>query len=139
MRWTVLFLVCIATLVELFRWTVDRSSPAGIAITGVLSILSLSIGFSAVLVVVQRLSTSRVLKLLLCLAVILVLFSQFVTISGRPESWADVPVVLSSGYTEQDVSQRFTGARPSAFIQKPYMHTDLVDKLRTVTEANQVA
>jgi PAS domain S-box-containing protein len=95
MRWTVLFLVCVATLVELLSWTVDRSSPAGIAIDGALSILSRSIAFSAVLVVVLRLSTSRVLKLVLCLAVILVLFSEFVTISGRPESWADVPVLGS--------------------------------------------
>jgi signal transduction histidine kinase len=45
---------------------------------------------------------------------------------------AEVPVVLSSGYTEQDVAGRFTGARPAAFIQKPYVHTELAQKLRAV-------
>jgi PAS domain S-box-containing protein len=49
---------------------------------------------------------------------------------------AEVPVVLSSGYTEQDASARFTGARPAAFIQKPYIHTDLLQKLRAVIGPN---
>lgn len=33
---------------------------------------------------------------------------------------ADVPVILSSGYHEDDVAGRFTGARPRGFIHKPY-------------------
>jgi len=52
---------------------------------------------------------------------------------------AEVPVVMSSGYTEQDVSTRFTGARPAAFLQKPYIHTDLVNKLRNVIKADRLA
>jgi CheY-like chemotaxis protein len=31
-----------------------------------------------------------------------------------------VPVVIMSGYTEQDVMERFDGHGPAAFIQKPY-------------------
>jgi CheY-like chemotaxis protein/two-component sensor histidine kinase len=46
----------------------------------------------------------------------------------------DVPVVLSSGYTEQDVSERFAGKGPVAFIQKPYVLQDLAQKLRDVVE-----
>ena len=53
---------------------------------------------------------------------------------------ADVPVILSSGYNEQDAIRRFTGvadAAPAAgeqalagFIQKPYLPGDLVAKMR---------
>ncbi len=32
----------------------------------------------------------------------------------------DVPVVLMSGYTEQEARERFTGAEITAFLQKPY-------------------
>ncbi|HUW59699.1 MAG TPA: PAS domain S-box protein [Candidatus Bathyarchaeia archaeon] len=46
----------------------------------------------------------------------------------------DTPVVLSSGYTEQDVSERFAGKGPVAFIQKPYVLQDLAKKLRDVLE-----
>ena len=46
----------------------------------------------------------------------------------------DTPVVLSSGYTEQDVSERFAGKGPVAFIQKPYVLQDLAKKLREVLE-----
>jgi signal transduction histidine kinase/CheY-like chemotaxis protein len=51
----------------------------------------------------------------------------------------DVPVMLSSGYTEQDVSERFTGARPAGFIQKPYVHTELMSKLRGIIKPETVA
>jgi len=46
----------------------------------------------------------------------------------------NTPVVLSSGYTEQDVSERFSGKGPIAFIQKPYVLQDLVKKLREVLQ-----
>ena len=46
----------------------------------------------------------------------------------------NTPVVLSSGYTEQDVSERFAGKGPIAFIQKPYVLQDLAKKLREVLE-----
>ena len=32
----------------------------------------------------------------------------------------DVTVILSSGYSEKDVSSHFTGDRPADFIQKPF-------------------
>ncbi|MDD2336747.1 MAG: PhnD/SsuA/transferrin family substrate-binding protein [Geobacteraceae bacterium] len=39
----------------------------------------------------------------------------------------DVKVIISSGYSEKDVSSHFTGDRPSDFIQKPFK----VEELRT--------
>ena len=33
---------------------------------------------------------------------------------------ADIPVILSSGYTEEDTVSRFTGKNLSGFVQKPY-------------------
>jgi CheY-like chemotaxis protein len=47
---------------------------------------------------------------------------------------ADVAVVLSSGYNEQEVTNRFAGQGLAAFIQKPYRVGDLLAKLRTVIE-----
>jgi CheY-like chemotaxis protein len=43
---------------------------------------------------------------------------------------SDVPVILSSGYTEQLVSDRFIGPAPAGFIQKPYVLGNLVKALR---------
>jgi len=53
-------------------------------------------------------------------------FREIQSISER------VPVVLSSGYTEQDAVNRFCGAGPAGFVQKPYILTDLMRKMRTV-------
>ena len=44
----------------------------------------------------------------------------------------DVQVVLSSGYHEQEVTQRFTGKGLAGFIQKPYTMSPLRDVLKTV-------
>jgi two-component system, cell cycle sensor histidine kinase and response regulator CckA len=41
----------------------------------------------------------------------------------------DVPVIISSGYTEQLVSERFIGQAPVVFIQKPYVLDTLVEAL----------
>jgi two-component system, cell cycle sensor histidine kinase and response regulator CckA len=41
-----------------------------------------------------------------------------------------VPVILSSGYNEQDVSARFTGLGLAGFVQKPYRAETLREKLR---------
>jgi CheY-like chemotaxis protein len=49
---------------------------------------------------------------------------------GLREIRADVPVILSSGYTEQFVSERFIGEVPAGFIQKPYVLGNLVEALR---------
>ncbi len=45
----------------------------------------------------------------------------------------DVRVILSSGYNEQDVAQRFVGKGLAGFVQKPYQLAELAAKLREVT------
>ena len=42
----------------------------------------------------------------------------------------DVPVILSSGYNEQDATRRFAPAGLAGFIQKPYLPADLLSKVR---------
>ena len=42
----------------------------------------------------------------------------------------DVPIVLSSGYNEQDAVRGMLGRSPSGFIQKPYGVDDLIRVLR---------
>lgn len=44
----------------------------------------------------------------------------------------DVKVILSSGYNEQDATQRFAGKGLTGFLQKPYESVSLVAKLREV-------
>ena len=44
----------------------------------------------------------------------------------------DVRVVLASGYTEEDVQNRFAGQDIAAFIHKPYETADLVAKIKQV-------
>ena len=46
-----------------------------------------------------------------------------------------IPVIISSGYNESDVAQRFSAGRIAGFIQKPYRPTALLDKLRSVVES----
>jgi len=41
---------------------------------------------------------------------------------------SDVRVVLSSGYNQQDVTQRFAGKRLAGFIQKPYRLKQLAER-----------
>ena len=45
-----------------------------------------------------------------------------------------VRIVLSSGYTEQEMAERFTGAGPDGFVQKPYTLDILRDTLRRVLQ-----
>ena len=45
-----------------------------------------------------------------------------------------VRVILSSGYNEQDVTQRFVGKGLAGFIQKPYQLSTLVAVLKEVLE-----
>jgi len=45
---------------------------------------------------------------------------------------ADIPIVLSSGYTEQFISEQFIGQSPDGFIQKPYVLGNLVETLRGI-------
>jgi two-component system, cell cycle sensor histidine kinase and response regulator CckA len=46
----------------------------------------------------------------------------------------DVRVIMSSGYNEQEVTQRFVGKGLAGFIQKPYQYDKLQAKLREVIE-----
>jgi DNA-binding response OmpR family regulator len=41
-----------------------------------------------------------------------------------------VRVILSSGYNEQDVVNRFTGKGLAGFVQKPYTAEELLSKIR---------
>jgi len=44
----------------------------------------------------------------------------------------DIPVILSSGYSEQDLSKRFSTLGLAGFIQKPYTLHELKDKIQHV-------
>ncbi len=52
------------------------------------------------------------------------------TLSAIREIDSDVPVILSSGYSEQEVTDRFTEAELAGFIQKPYRTEELKRILR---------
>jgi len=43
---------------------------------------------------------------------------------------ADIKVVLSSGYNEQDAMKHFAGKGLAGFVQKPYKSAELIEKLR---------
>ncbi len=45
-----------------------------------------------------------------------------------------VPVIMSSGYTEVEISQRFNGCPIAAFLQKPYRRDALQQTVRDVIE-----
>jgi CheY-like chemotaxis protein len=45
-----------------------------------------------------------------------------------------VPIILSSGYNAQEVSQRFVGRGVAAFLQKPYRFPELAASVRQVIE-----
>jgi PAS domain S-box-containing protein len=45
---------------------------------------------------------------------------------------ADVPVILISGYSEQDATKRFNGKPLAGFLQKPYTASMLREKLESV-------
>ncbi len=47
----------------------------------------------------------------------------------------DLPVIITSGYNEQDIMERFHQSPPSAFIQKPYRSRDLVALVKKVLSA----
>jgi PAS domain S-box-containing protein len=48
----------------------------------------------------------------------------------------DIRVIMSSGYNQQDVAQRFVGKKLAGFIQKPYKLTALSEVLRLALEGN---
>ena len=47
---------------------------------------------------------------------------------------ADVRVVLSSGYNEQEATRQFLGKGLAGFIQKPYRAANLIEQIRKVLE-----
>ena len=47
----------------------------------------------------------------------------------------DMPIILSSGYSEAEVATRFEGRRVSGFIQKPYRFSELRQVLRKAIES----
>ncbi len=54
------------------------------------------------------------------------------TLHELRKSGSDVPVVLSSGYTEQEVKDRINGDRFEAFVQKPYTRESMLETIRQV-------
>ena len=44
----------------------------------------------------------------------------------------DVRIIMSSGYNEQEITQRFAGKGIAGFIQKPYQMADLAARLKTI-------
>ena len=44
----------------------------------------------------------------------------------------DVTVIMSSGYNEQEITQRFAGKGIAGFIQKPYQMADLAAALKKI-------
>jgi PAS domain S-box-containing protein len=47
----------------------------------------------------------------------------------------DVRIILTSGYSESDLTDRFSGRGLSGFIQKPYALSELIEKVREALEA----
>jgi len=47
---------------------------------------------------------------------------------------SDVRVILSSGYSKQDATNRFAGKGLAGFIQKPYRSAKLLAKVREALE-----
>jgi len=44
----------------------------------------------------------------------------------------DVPVILSSGFSEEEATQRFAGLSLAGFLQKPYRPSELIEEMRKV-------
>jgi DNA-binding response OmpR family regulator len=56
--------------------------------------------------------------------------------------WPMLPIIMSSGFDESDVTSRLSGLPATTFLQKPYRVGDLEGALRAVgapTEANPVS
>ncbi len=49
----------------------------------------------------------------------------------------DVPVILMSGYNQQQATQEFAGHGLAGFLQKPYQSADLMAKLHDVLDAGE--
>jgi len=47
----------------------------------------------------------------------------------------DIPVILTSGYTEEEMAKSFDESEPSAYLQKPFNIQILEEKIRNVLKA----
>jgi len=45
--------------------------------------------------------------------------------------WPGTPIVLSSGYDENEVLSRFQGMRLAGFVQKPYTAAQLAERVKS--------
>jgi len=52
--------------------------------------------------------------------------------SKMKQLYPDIKVMLSSGYNEQDATQRFAGKGLAGFIQKPYAPEQLMLKMKAL-------
>jgi CheY-like chemotaxis protein len=50
----------------------------------------------------------------------------------------DVPVILSSGFDESDAASRFSGQKPTHFLQKPYNTEGLIEAIATALEERKI-
>lgn len=50
---------------------------------------------------------------------------------------ADVPVLLSSGYDEQQATSQFAGEGLAGFLQKPYRATQLIERIQDLVRATR--
>lgn len=50
----------------------------------------------------------------------------------------DLPILLSTGYSESEISERLEGKGVSAFLPKPYHATDLIDAINGVLSTGRV-
>jgi signal transduction histidine kinase/ActR/RegA family two-component response regulator len=57
------------------------------------------------------------------------------TLSELRKRKYEIPVILSSGFTEYDATRKFGGTGFQGFIQKPYVPQDLVQEIRRVMMA----
>jgi len=46
----------------------------------------------------------------------------------------DVPVILSSGFSEMEVTRRLSGKGSASFLQKPYTARQLAEQVRSVLD-----
>ncbi|MEM7262091.1 MAG: response regulator, partial [Planctomycetota bacterium] len=58
------------------------------------------------------------------------------TLRALHEIRSDLPVILSSGYSEHDAVRRLTTDRLASFLQKPYTADGLIEKIREVFEVH---
>ena len=59
------------------------------------------------------------------------------TFKALKRFYPDLPVILCSGYTAQEVNHRFSEHKPDDFLQKPYRSRELQDTINRVLQRRQ--